>query len=143
MASGAHREMEFDDTVGTTNPVSDVGGGRQCETPVEVCWDNIVYTVQVVDEEKKPGLPFLPTPTKSKTILNGCSGILKPGTFAAIIGPSGCGKTSLLCALAGKLRGGELTGQVRGYFLVFVQLFEKYGTLIERYTALIEKVSAL
>ena len=33
--------------------------------------------------------------------------------------------------------------QVRGYFLVFVQLFEKYGTLIERYTALIEKVSAL
>eukprot|EP01052_Picozoa_sp_SAG31_P030044 SAG31_NODE_3047_length_4749_cov_3.010968_3_plen_209_part_00 len=29
------------------------------------------------------------------------------------------------------------------YFLVFVQLFEKYGTLIQRYTALIEKVSAL
>ena len=29
------------------------------------------------------------------------------------------------------------------YFLAFVQLFEKYGTLIERYTALIEKVSAL
>eukprot|EP01052_Picozoa_sp_SAG31_P020148 SAG31_NODE_1502_length_8080_cov_131.725849_6_plen_103_part_00 len=36
-----------------------------------------------------------------------------------------------------------LREQVRGYFLVFVQLFEKYGTLIERYTALIEKVSAL
>eukprot|EP01052_Picozoa_sp_SAG31_P004795 SAG31_NODE_203_length_20490_cov_7.713256_8_plen_64_part_00 len=33
--------------------------------------------------------------------------------------------------------------KVRGYFLVFVQLSEKYGTLIERYTALIEKVSAL
>eukprot|EP01052_Picozoa_sp_SAG31_P051083 SAG31_NODE_11964_length_981_cov_2.537415_1_plen_171_part_00 len=31
--------------------------------------------------------------------------------------------------------------QVRGYFLVFVQLSEKHGTLIERYTALIEKVS--
>eukprot|EP01052_Picozoa_sp_SAG31_P023021 SAG31_NODE_1864_length_7036_cov_3.477584_7_plen_140_part_00 len=31
--------------------------------------------------------------------------------------------------------------QVRGYFLVFVRLSEKYGTLIERYTALIEKVS--
>eukprot|EP01052_Picozoa_sp_SAG31_P021767 SAG31_NODE_1699_length_7499_cov_5.315135_10_plen_122_part_00 len=27
------------------------------------------------------------------------------------------------------------------YFLVFVQLFEKYGTLVERNTALIEKVS--
>eukprot|EP01052_Picozoa_sp_SAG31_P009115 SAG31_NODE_472_length_15237_cov_3.424891_11_plen_255_part_00 len=33
--------------------------------------------------------------------------------------------------------------QVRGFFLVFVQLFEKYETLIERYKALIEKVSAL
>eukprot|EP01052_Picozoa_sp_SAG31_P004859 SAG31_NODE_206_length_20335_cov_17.910160_12_plen_115_part_00 len=29
-----------------------------------------------------------------------------------------------------------------GYFLVFVQILEKYGTLIEIYTALIEKVSA-
>eukprot|EP01052_Picozoa_sp_SAG31_P036047 SAG31_NODE_4439_length_3228_cov_1.409076_6_plen_127_part_00 len=33
--------------------------------------------------------------------------------------------------------------KVRGYFLAFVQLLEKYVTLIERYTALIEKVSAL
>eukprot|EP01052_Picozoa_sp_SAG31_P034478 SAG31_NODE_4034_length_3647_cov_26.004510_5_plen_100_part_00 len=35
-------------------------------------------------------------------------------------------------------------GGTRGkgcYFLVFVQLFEKYGTLIERNTALIEKVA--
>eukprot|EP01052_Picozoa_sp_SAG31_P001745 SAG31_NODE_59_length_29571_cov_20.443506_5_plen_79_part_00 len=31
--------------------------------------------------------------------------------------------------------------EVRGYFLVFVQLLEKYGTLIEINTALIEKVS--
>eukprot|EP01052_Picozoa_sp_SAG31_P023955 SAG31_NODE_2008_length_6673_cov_3.990265_5_plen_149_part_00 len=29
----------------------------------------------------------------------------------------------------------------RSYFLVFVQLYEKYGTLIERNAALIEKVS--
>eukprot|EP01052_Picozoa_sp_SAG31_P015669 SAG31_NODE_1013_length_10376_cov_9.342220_8_plen_212_part_00 len=36
-----------------------------------------------------------------------------------------------------------LQKKVRGYFLVFVQLSEKYGTLIERYTALIEQVSAL
>eukprot|EP01052_Picozoa_sp_SAG31_P039658 SAG31_NODE_5547_length_2465_cov_17.479290_2_plen_161_part_00 len=35
------------------------------------------------------------------------------------------------------------TQLVRGHVLVFVQLLEKYGTLIiERYTALIEKVSA-
>eukprot|EP01052_Picozoa_sp_SAG31_P061129 SAG31_NODE_20235_length_580_cov_1.216216_1_plen_88_part_10 len=41
------------------------------------------------------------------------------------------------------LKVGLAGSEVRGYFLVFVQLFEKYGTLIERYTALIEKVSAL
>eukprot|EP01052_Picozoa_sp_SAG31_P028090 SAG31_NODE_2681_length_5262_cov_5.705791_7_plen_295_part_00 len=38
--------------------------------------------------------------------------------------------------------GSELEDTGEGcYFLVFVQLFEKYGTLIERNTALIEKVS--
>eukprot|EP01052_Picozoa_sp_SAG31_P040762 SAG31_NODE_5990_length_2224_cov_1.195294_1_plen_187_part_00 len=37
----------------------------------------------------------------------------------------------------------QSTRQVRGYFLVFVQLFEQCATLLERYTALIEKVSAL
>eukprot|EP01052_Picozoa_sp_SAG31_P043016 SAG31_NODE_7029_length_1812_cov_2.639813_1_plen_37_part_10 len=31
--------------------------------------------------------------------------------------------------------GAQIRGQVRGYFLVFVQLVEKYGTLIERHTA--------
>eukprot|EP01052_Picozoa_sp_SAG31_P035030 SAG31_NODE_4172_length_3511_cov_1.676143_3_plen_109_part_00 len=37
---------------------------------------------------------------------------------------------------------GSFTGEGEGcYFLVFVQLFEKYGTIIERNTALIEKVS--
>eukprot|EP01052_Picozoa_sp_SAG31_P031950 SAG31_NODE_3449_length_4257_cov_2.277297_4_plen_99_part_00 len=37
---------------------------------------------------------------------------------------------------------GELDRDGKGcYFLVFVQLFEKYGTLMERNTALIEKVS--
>eukprot|EP01052_Picozoa_sp_SAG31_P004088 SAG31_NODE_166_length_21670_cov_22.507719_6_plen_210_part_00 len=36
---------------------------------------------------------------------------------------------------------GRKSFKVRGYFLVVVQLLEKYATLIERYTALIEKVS--
>eukprot|EP01052_Picozoa_sp_SAG31_P034687 SAG31_NODE_4087_length_3601_cov_3.169903_5_plen_379_part_01 len=34
-------------------------------------------------------------------------------------------------------------GGKRSYFLVFAQLFERYGTLVERNTALIEEVSAL
>eukprot|EP01052_Picozoa_sp_SAG31_P028573 SAG31_NODE_2770_length_5116_cov_3.834164_6_plen_188_part_00 len=46
-------------------------------------------------------------------------------------------------AAAADFRSPTSRPQVRGYFLVFVQLFEKYGTLIERYTALIEKVPAL
>eukprot|EP01052_Picozoa_sp_SAG31_P009333 SAG31_NODE_488_length_14964_cov_56.443458_5_plen_100_part_00 len=50
-----------------------------------------------------------------------------------LLGPSCTGIRQLL--EKGKIK-------VRGYFLVFVQLFEKYGTLFERWTALIEKVSA-
>eukprot|EP01052_Picozoa_sp_SAG31_P014983 SAG31_NODE_948_length_10825_cov_9.412829_16_plen_226_part_00 len=52
-------------------------------------------------------------------------------------------RTSRLQTDQGAARPGERSGSGEGcYFLVFVQLFEKYGTSIERYTALIEKVSA-
>ena len=39
----------------------------------------------------------------TKTILNGITGTLKPGTFTAILGPSGSGKTTLLNLLSGRL----------------------------------------
>ena len=37
------------------------------------------------------------------TILDGCSGVLKPGRLVLLLGPPGAGKSTLLKALAGKL----------------------------------------
>eukprot|EP01052_Picozoa_sp_SAG31_P018102 SAG31_NODE_1268_length_9068_cov_6.241164_3_plen_85_part_00 len=66
-------------------------------------------------------------------------GILKEGTLFKLGGQH----RDKWQARRFRLTDSSLEWEVRGYFLVFVQLFEKHGSLIERYTALIEKVSAL
>lgn len=43
-----------------------------------------------------------------KTILDGVSANMRPGTLTAILGGSGSGKTSLLNVIAGRMRGGRI-----------------------------------
>ena len=54
---------------------------------VTLTWENVVYTVK--------------SKRKKKVLLNGVSGIARPGTMTALMGPSGAGKTTLLDVLAG------------------------------------------
>ncbi|WKA02608.1 hypothetical protein VitviT2T_020777 [Vitis vinifera] len=47
------------------------------------------------------------------SIINGVSGVIKPGRMTLLLGPPGCGKTSLLLALSGNLdKSLKVTGEV-------------------------------
>ncbi|KAJ3321441.1 hypothetical protein HDU93_003393, partial [Gonapodya sp. JEL0774] len=70
---------------------------------VSLEWVNVTYSV-----------PDLRSPTGSKTILNGLSGIANPGQLTVVMGPSGSGKTTLLDILVMRLRGaGTVEGDVK------------------------------
>jgi len=49
--------------------------------------------------------PLMPKPpTKRQVLLDGVSGVLKPGRMTVLLGPPGAGKTTLLRSLAGQMR---------------------------------------
>eukprot|EP00884_Botryococcus_braunii_P000584 jgi/Botrbrau1/10526/Bobra.7_1s0007.1 len=94
----------------------------------EVRWDNI-YSIL---SRKKGG----------KTVLHGCSGVVKPRELAAIVGPSGAGKTVLLDTLAMRrpASSGSITigGKVRS-----AHFFKQISTYIQQDDAFVPTLSVV
>lgn len=74
--------------------------GADDDAGVEVAFIDVSYTVR--DRTTK----------KDKAILDGVTGIFRPGVMTALMGPSGCGKTTLLDVLSGRKTAGQIRGEI-------------------------------
>uniref|UniRef100_A0A7S0EUT3 ABC transporter domain-containing protein n=1 Tax=Hanusia phi TaxID=3032 RepID=A0A7S0EUT3_9CRYP len=67
--------------------------------PVTLSWRDLTYDVKLKRKNPETGQ----SEVIDKRILDGLSGVVRPGEMLAICGPSGGGKTTLLDAIAGRI----------------------------------------
>lgn len=102
--SNTTQVVDFDSSVIPINTPAKKKSG------IDIVFENIYYSVEVVDETKPSFVPCQKT-YKQKQILKKISGIFKAGSCDAIMGASGAGKTTLLNILACRIdcaQGGKL-----------------------------------
>ncbi|KAJ1919906.1 hypothetical protein H4219_001686 [Mycoemilia scoparia] len=96
-------------SINTSTPEKNLREPPPCITPM-LSWNNLVYEVPIKEEVVKDGKKA--TIRSHRRLLKDISGRIMPGEMTAIIGSSGAGKTTLLDTLAGRLKGGNLSGSI-------------------------------
>ncbi|KAL3718154.1 hypothetical protein ACJRO7_003309 [Eucalyptus globulus] len=79
--------------------------------PITLKFHDVVYKIKI-RRAAAGGFLRKSTEAEEKVILNGLTGVVRPGEMLAMLGPSGSGKTTLLTALGGRLAGGRLGGTI-------------------------------
>ncbi|CAK8573098.1 unnamed protein product [Lathyrus sativus] len=93
-----------------TTPVTTFSILPQSLRPITLKFEDVSYSITLTSQ-KKNGCVLGKESKVTRKVLNGVTGIARPGELTAMLGPSGSGKTTLLTALAGRLTG-KVTGTI-------------------------------